>query len=337
MSRPSIDSRAESAEPLSRRALIQRGVGAGLAVALAPMARLVALPAPFGTAGAEAAPSAPGALILRTIPSSGEQLPAIGIGTARRYDVTTAEEKAPLLETLRLFPTLGGKVIDTAPSYGQAEPVTGELVEQLGIRDQLFLATKVSVRGTDPAPGVAQMAESFRRLRTKRIDLMQVWNLGGTATLLPVLREMKQAGTIRYIGVTTSSEQQYPALEALLKAELLDFVQVDYAADNREAADRILPLAKDRGAGVLINLPFGRSRVFQNVLSTPVPEWAKEFEATTWAQIFLKYIVAHPAVTCVIPGTAQEKYVRDNMGAAHGALPDAALLRKIEAAVAKAM
>lgn len=339
MSRPSIDSRAEPAESLSRRALIQHGVGAGLALALAPMARLAALPAPFGTAAASAAASAaaPGALILRTIPSSGEKLPAIGIGTARRYDVTTAEEKAPLLETLRLFPTLGGKVIDTAPSYGQAEPVTGELVEQLGIRDQLFLATKVSVRGTDPAPGVAQMAESFRRLRTNRIDLMQVWNLGGTATLLPVLREMKQAGTIRYIGVTTSSEQQYPALEALLKAERLDFVQVDYAADNREAAERILPLAQDRGVGVLINLPFGRSRVFQNVLATPVPEWAKECEATTWAQIFLKYIVAHSAVTCVIPGTAQAKYVQDNMGAAHGALPDAALLRKIEAAVAKAM
>lgn len=337
MSRPSIDPRPDTPVPLSRRELLQMGLGASVGMALAPMARLGALSAPRAMAGVSGAAAAPGALILRAIPSSGELIPAIGIGTARRYDVTSAEEKTPLLETLRQFPTLGGKVIDTAPSYGQAESVTGELVEQLKIRDQLFLATKVSVRGTDPAPGVAQMAESFRRLRTDRIDLMQVWNLGGTATLLPVLREMKARKTIRYIGVTTSSEQQYPALEALLKAEVLDFVQVDYAADNREAADRILPLAKDRGVGVLINLPFGRSRVFQNVLTTPVPDWAKEFEATTWAQIFLKYIVANPAVTCVIPGTAQVKYVQDNMGAARGALPDAALLRKIEAAVAKAM
>ena len=276
-------------------------------------------------------------LITRIIPSSGEAIPAIGIGTARRYDVTTPDEKAPLRDTLREFPKLGGKVIDTAPGYGQAELVTGELVHELGIRNQLFLATKVSVRGTDAAPGIAQMEESFRRLHTDRIDLMQVWNLGGTATLLPVLREMKQAKRIRYIGVTTSSDQQYAALEQLMQTEPLDFIQIDYAADNRNAAERILPLAKDKGIGVLVNLPFGRTRVFQNVVSTPVPGWAKEFEASSWAQVFLKYILANPAVTCIIPGTATVKYVNDNTGAMRGALPSPEHLKQIEALVAKAM
>jgi len=276
-------------------------------------------------------------LITRIIPSSGEAIPAIGIGTARRYDVATPDEKAPLRDTLREFPKLGGKVIDTAPGYGQAELVTGELVHELGIRNQLFLATKVSVRGTDAAPGIAQMEESFRRLHTDRIDLMQVWNLGGTATLLPVLREMKQAKRIRYIGVTTSSDQQYAALEQLMQTEPLDFIQIDYAADNRNAAERILPLAKDKGIGVLVNLPFGRTRVFQNVVSTPVPGWAKEFEASSWAQVFLKYILANPAVTCIIPGTATVKYVNDNTGAMRGALPSPEHLKQIEALVAKAM
>lgn len=276
-------------------------------------------------------------LITRVIPSSGEAIPAIGIGTARRYDVTTAEQKVPLRDTLREFPARGGKVIDTAPGYGQAEVVTGELVHELGIRDRLFLATKVSVRGTDAAPGIAQMEESFRRLHTDRIDLMQIWNLGGTATLLPVLREMKQAKRIRYIGVTTSSDQQYDALEQLMRNEPLDFIQIDYAADNRNAADRILPLAKEKGVAVMVNLPFGRTRVFQNVLNTPVPSWAREFEATSWAQLFLKYILANPAVTCIIPGTATVKYLDDNTGAMRGALPSPEHLKQIEALVAKAM
>lgn len=315
----------------SRRDALRAGLGLGLGALLTP--RLGRALSPLGPL----ADDAQGALITRAIPSTGELLPAVGIGTARRFDVTTAEEKAPIRETLRLFPTLGGKVIDTAPSYGAAEAVTGELVHELGIRDRLFLATKVSVRGTDPAAGVAQMQESFARLRTDRIDLMQVWNLGGTATLLPVLREMKTQGKIRYVGVTTSSDQQYAALEQLMNSERLDFIQIDYAADNRNAADRILPLAKDKGIGVLVNLPFGRTRVFQNVLNTPVPDFAKEFEATTWAQVFLKYILANPAVTCVIPGTAQVKYAQDNTQAMRGALPTAEHRRKIEALVARSM
>jgi aryl-alcohol dehydrogenase-like predicted oxidoreductase len=317
----------------SRRDALRTGLGLGLGALLAPrVGQALASLSPL-----EAEAQAQGKLITRTIPSTGEVLPAVGIGTARRFDVTTAEEKAPIRETLRLFPTLGGKVIDTAPSYGAAEAVTGELVSELGLRDKLFLATKVSVRGSDAAAGVAQMQESFAKLKTDRIDLMQIWNLGGTATLLPVLREMQQAKTIRYVGVTTSSDQQYGALEQLMRSEKLDFIQIDYAADNRNAADRILPLAKDKGIGVLVNLPFGRTRVFQNVLNTPVPEFAKEFEATTWAQVFLKYILANPAVTCVIPGTAQVKYVQDNTQAMRGVLPSAEHLRRIEALVARSM
>jgi aryl-alcohol dehydrogenase-like predicted oxidoreductase len=316
---------------ISRRSAI----GLGLGALLAPRLTHAAGPSWWPPVSDSALPQSK--LITRIIPSSGEVIPAIGIGTARRYDVATPDEKAPLRDTLREFPKLGGKVIDTAPGYGQAELVTGELVHELGIRNQLFLATKVSVRGTDAAPGIAQMEESFRRLHTDRIDLMQVWNLGGTATLLPVLREMKQAKRIRYIGVTTSSDQQYAALEQLMQSEPLDFIQIDYAADNRNAAERILPLAKDKGIGVLVNLPFGRTRVFQNVVSTPVPGWAKEFEASSWAQVFLKYILANPAVTCIIPGTATVKYVNDNTGAMRGALPSPEHLKQIEALVAKAM
>lgn len=316
---------------LSRREALRAGLGLGLGALLAPRTGHALLAPEASDAAAQ------GKLITRVIPSTGEVLPAVGIGTARRFDVTTAAEKAPIRDTLRLFPTLGGKLIDTAPSYGAAEAVTGELVSELGIRDKLFLATKVSVRGTDAATGVAQMDESFAKLKTDRIDLMQVWNLGGTATLLPVLREMQHAKKIRYVGVTTSSDQQYAALEQLMNREKLDFIQVDYAADNRNAAERILPLAKDKGIGVLVNLPFGRTRVFQNVLNTPVPEFAKEFEAATWAQVFLKYILANPAVTCVIPGTAQVKYVQDNTQAMRGALPNASQLKQIEALVARSM
>jgi aryl-alcohol dehydrogenase-like predicted oxidoreductase len=268
-------------------------------------------------------------LIQRKIPSTGESLPVIGIGTARRYErVTTEEERAPLREVLRRLEEMGGKVIDTAPSYGTAEAVVGDLVAELNIRKSLFLATKVGTRGRDA--GIAEMEQSFKRLRTPMIDLIAVHNLQDTPTQLRTLRQWKQAGRIRYVGITTSFERQHAEFEQTMRAEALDFIQVDYALDNRKAGDRILPLAADRGIGVMINLPFGRGRLFAAVQGKSLPPWAGDFDCASWAQFFLKYIVSHPAVTCALPGTAKVDYLVDNLGAARGRLPDAAMRRRME-------
>lgn len=270
-------------------------------------------------------------LLQKKIPSSGESIPIIGIGTARRYeDVKNDAEKAPLRETIRQFQSLGGRVIDSSPSYGTAEAVVGELVEGLKARDGLFLATKVSLRKVGRAEGIAQIEESFKKLRTNKIDLIAVHNLRDTDTQLRTLREMKQAGRIRYVGITTSFDNQYGEFEQVMKKETLDFIQVDYALDNRDAGERIIPLAGDRGMAVMINLPFGRGRLFKAVQGKKLPEWAGEFDCHSWAQFFLKYIVSHPAITCAVPGMAQAKYVVDNLGAASGRLPDAAMRRRME-------
>ena len=270
-------------------------------------------------------------LIQKKIPSSGESIPIIGLGTARRYEEIKAEaEKIPLRETIREFKELGGKVIDTSPSYGTAEAVVGEIVEGLKNREGLFLATKVSLRDLGREAGIEQIEQSFKKLRTNRIDLIAVHNLRDTRTQLRTLREMKQAGRIRYVGITTSFENQYQEFEQTIKNETLDFIQVDYALDNRNADERIIPLAGDRGMAVMINLPFGRGRLFNAVQGKKLPEWTSEFDCKTWAQFFLKYIVSHPAVTCAVPGMAKAEYVVDNLGAARGRLPDAAMRRRME-------
>jgi len=298
---------------MSRRELLEAGIGVGASIFL-PSARLLAQAAP---------------LIQRKIPSTGESLPIIGIGTARRYEaVTTEAERAPLREVLRQFKEMGGKVIDTAPSYGTAEMVVGDLVAELNIRESLFIATKLGAHGRDA--GIAQLEQSFKRLRTPKIDLVAVHNLQDTQTQLRTLREWKQAGRVRYVGITTSFERQHPELEQTMKAEALDFIQVDYALDNRKADQGILPLAADRGMGVMINLPFGRGRLFTAVQGRSLPIWAGEFDCASWAQFFLKYIVSHPAVTCAVPGTAKVEYLVDNLGAARGRLPDAAMRRRME-------
>jgi aryl-alcohol dehydrogenase-like predicted oxidoreductase len=277
-----------------------------------------------------AAPLAqPAPLIQRKIPSTGESLPIVGIGTARRYEgVKTEEERAPLREVLRRFKELGGKVIDTSPTYGTAETVVGDLTAELKIRDSLFLATKVSTTGREA--GLKQIEQSLQRLRTPKIDLIAVHNVRDTQIHLLTLREWKQAGRIRYVGITTSFDQQYREFEDTMKAEPLDFIQVDYALDNRNAGQRILPLAADRGMAVMVNLPFGRSRLFNAVQGQKLPPWAADFDCASWAQFFLKYIVSHPAVTCAIPGTAKVEYLIDNLGAARGRLPDAAMRRRME-------
>ena len=273
-------------------------------------------------------------LVTKPIPSSGERLPVIGIGTARRYDIAASDAQlAPLAEVVRNFTRMGGKLIDTAPSYGNAEPVVGNLVAQAGNRDQLFLATKVG-RGRDGVQaGLAEMEQSLKQLKVDKVDLMQVHSLAGVAEMLPVLRDWKDAGKTRYIGVTTSSEKQYLGLERVLRNERIDFIQVDYAIDNRAVEDRILPLAKERGVAVLANLPFGRGRVFKAFAEQAIPAWAQELEIRTWAQFALKYIVSHPAVTVAIPGTAKMEYLTDNLGAARGPMPDAATRHRMAALV----
>jgi aryl-alcohol dehydrogenase-like predicted oxidoreductase len=309
---------------LSRRAAVRIGLAAGLS-AVVDRVPLFA----FDRAGAQSP------LVTRPIPSSGERIPVVGIGTARGYDMATDAERAALREVLRRFAEVGGKVIDTAPAYGDAERSVGELTAELKIRPKLFLATKVATRGgggdSAAADAARQMEESMRRLRTDRIDLMQLWNLSSPDALLPLLFEWKKRGRLRYVGITTSFEPQHEQMTQIMRARPLDFVQVDYAVDNRAAADRILPLAADRGQAVLVNVPFGRGRLFERVRSRPLPDWAKEIGVTSWAQLFLKYVVGHPSVTCVIPGTAKPEYLTDNVSAARGPMPDAALRKRIEA------
>ena len=300
---------------LTRRNVIKAGLGLGAALLLRPEYL--------------AAQSQP--LIQKKIPSSGEAMPIIGIGTARRYeDVKNDNEKVPLRETIRQFQALGGRVIDSSPSYGTAEAVVGELVDGLKVRESLFLATKVSLRNVGREEGIKQIEESFKRLRTNRIDLLAVHNLRDTDVQLKTLREIKAAGRIRYVGITTSFDNQYGEFEQVMKKETLDFIQVDYALDNRDAGERIIPLAADRGMGVMINLPFGRGRLFNAVQGKKLPEWASEFDCASWAQFFLKYIVSHPAITCAVPGMARAEYVVDNLGAARGRLPDAPMRKRME-------
>jgi aryl-alcohol dehydrogenase-like predicted oxidoreductase len=298
---------------MNRRDAVKAGLALGVA-AVVPCRALFAQPQ---------------TLIQRKIPSSGESMPVIGIGTARRYDVEPDDPvRAELKEVLRQFAGAGGRVIDTAPSYGAAESVVGDLVADLGVRKSLFIATKVGARHKEE--GLQQIEESFRNLRTPQIDCMAVHNLMNTAEHLAVLRDLKRAGRIRYLGISTSFDRQYPEFENVISKEQLDFIQVDYALDNRDAGDRIIPLAADRGAGVMINLPFGRGRLFRAVQNKQLPAWTGEFDCRTWAQFFLKYIVSHPAVTCAIPGTARTKYVPDNLGAARGRLPDARMRKRME-------
>ena len=299
---------------LSRRDALKIGLSAGIGVSLARLpllAQTIRQNAP---------------LIEKAIPSSGEKIPVIGMGTARFFSTVTPE----LTDVIRRFPELGGRLIDTAPSYGNAEVVVGDIIAGLKNRPKYFLATKVAVRSGERAAIVQQMEQSMQRLHTDRIDLMQIHNLAAVPETLPVLREWKQAGRFRYIGVTTSSDRQYTDFEQVMRREQLDFIQVDYAIDNRGAEERILPLAAERGMAVLVNGPFGRSRVFQRVAGRALPDWAAEIDATSWAQIFLKYLASHASVTCVIPGTEKVEFLVDNMKASHGRLPDAALRKRIE-------
>jgi aryl-alcohol dehydrogenase-like predicted oxidoreductase len=272
-------------------------------------------------------------LITKPIPSSGERLPVIGLGT-NAYSVNTAEQMAPLREVLDRMGQLGGSVIDTARAYGRAEAVIGELLQGLGTRKQFFIATKTPIGGDFSNPQ-AVLDVSFTALRTDVIDLMQIHMMAGLDQLMPVFEKAKAAKRIRYIGISTSSDNQYDQLLSAMKRYPLDFVQVDYSIDNRNAAESVLAAAQERKVGVLINVPFGgrgrgAANTFARVKGRDLPDWTREFDATSWAQVFLKYIVSHPAVTATIPGTTQRRNLEDNQGAGRGRLPDAGMRRRIE-------
>ena len=260
-------------------------------------------------------------MLTRPIPSSGEKLPVIGLGTWQKFDVDlTSDTRRQLGDVLSLFMKLGGRVIDTSPMYGRAEEVIGDLTATLGIRDKPFLATKVWTRGQEN--GIRSMERSMVRLRTKQIDLMQVHNLVDVQTHLATLREWKEQGRIRYIGITHYESGAFGEVEKIMRSEKLDFVQINYSIMEREAEERVLPLAQERGIAVIVNRPFGGGDLFDRVRSKSLPEWSAEFDSRSWAQFFLKWIIANPAVTCAIPATDKARHLEDNMQGGIGPLPD---------------
>lgn len=274
------------------------------------------------------------ALITRPIPSSGERLPVVGLGSSASFSRMASEDAAAVAAVLRALVEQGGKVFDTAPGYGASEEVAGRLVNELGIAERVFWATKLNVAGrgggkADPKAARAQLETSFARINKSKIDLIQVHNLGDLATQYPLLKELKQAGRVRHIGVTTTFPQQYAELEQFMRREQPDFIGIDYAIDNRALEQRVLPLAADRGIGVMVYAPFGRTRLWSKVRDQRLPSWAAEFDAHSWAQFFLKFVIAHPAVTVTTPATSRAKHMVDNLGAAVGRLPDEGMRKRM--------
>ena len=304
---------------ISRREWLRRTTAAGGMLALHPQSLL----------------ANPASLITRTIPGTSEQLPVVGLGSSATFaQVARSDDIEALRAVLKQMVDLGGKVFDTAPSYGASEEVAGRLAQELGVTNRLFWATKLNVapRGggsADPNAAREQLETSFKRSSKPVIDLVQVHNLGDLRVQLPILREYKEKGRIRYIGTTTTFEPQYADLVATMRKDKLDFIGIDYAVDNRQAEETILPLARDKGIGVLVYMPFGRQRLWQRVKGREVPEWSREFDATSWAQFFLKYVASHPAVTSITPATSKPANMADNMGAAVGRLPDAAMRKQM--------
>jgi diketogulonate reductase-like aldo/keto reductase len=267
--------------------------------------------------------------LARAIPSSGETIPAVGLGTWQAFDVAEPARRGPQREVLGRFVELGGRVVDSSPMYGAAEAAVGDLAADLGVRDRLWLATKVWTTGR--AAGVEQMERSLRLLRGKRLDLLQVHNLVDWQTHLATLRDWKDAGRIRYLGVTHYSAAGHDALERVMRSEQLDCVQLNYSALEPAAERRLLPLARDRGVAVLVNRPLAQGALLSRVRGRRLPPWAADVDCTSWAQLFLKWILAHPAVTCVIPATSRVAHLDDNMQGGRGRLPDAATRRRIAA------
>jgi aryl-alcohol dehydrogenase-like predicted oxidoreductase len=311
---------------ITRREYLKLSLAAGAALALGPRLSW--------------ADDKPLNLMTRTIPGTSERLPVVGLGSSATFSqVAGSADVAAVREVLQALYQDGGRVFDTAPSYGASEEVAGKLAQELGLNRKLFWATKLNVAGrgrgkADPAAARAQLATSLERIGKSPIDLVQVHNLGDPPTQLAVLREAQTAGRVRYVGITNTSPSLHPELERVMQTEKLDFIGIDYAIDNRLVEERILPLARDKGIAVLVYAPFGRTRLWGAVRSKPLPEWAAEFDAHSWAQFFLKFVLAHPVVTVTTPATSKAAHMLDNMGAAVGRLPDEAMRKRMIAYVA---
>ena len=319
---------------LSRRDVLRFATTSGI-VACAPGlvgSALARGPAPAANPPAKPMTTATPTMNTRPIPRTKEAIPTVGLGTWQAFDVDPSG-RGPLVEVVRQFLAAGGRVIDSSPMYGRAEGVVGDVLADLGAIGTPFLATKVWTRGR--REGIAAMERSRKRMRAERIDLMQIHNLLDWQTHLPVLREMKQAGTVRYLGVTHYSHGELPQIEKLMRSEALDFVQVPYNLADRAVEARVLPAAADTGTAVLVMRPFEEGALFRQVKGKPLPGWAADIDCTSWAQIFLKFIIGHPAVTCPIPATSDPKHLADNIKAGFGRLPDAAQRRAMIAALEK--
>jgi len=299
----------------SRRAVL----ASGLALSAASLAaRALAQPA-----------QAQGAPITRAIPHSGEQLPVVGLGTAVAFPSAGEAQRGALKGVIDALVAGGGKLIDTASTYGNAETVIGDIVQAGKTRDQVFLATKIEVRA--PKAGADEFDRSLKRLRTDKVELLQLHNVSRANQSMAQLRDWKAAGRCRYIGITSTFPGDYGAMEAIIRREKPDFVQVDYSMDNRAAEKRIIPASAEAGAAVLTALPFGHASLFRAMRGKPLPEWAADFDAATWGQFFLKFLLGNPNVTAVIPGTGNAEHMTDNLGAARGRLPDAQTREKMAA------
>lgn len=269
-------------------------------------------------------------MITRAIPSTGESLPVIGLGTWQTFDVgNSSQERDPLTEILAEFVALGGTLIDSSPMYGRAEEVIGDIAGTLGLRPRLFVATKVWTSGRDM--GIGEMEDSMRKLRAKPIDLMQVHNLLDVATHLDTLRQWKRSGVVRYIGVTHFTASAHADVAKVLEANPVDFLQINYSVMEREAERRLLPLAKERGIAVIANRPFATGGLLQRLGGKPVPGWAEDIDCGSWSQLLLKFVVTHPVITCAIPATASLAHLRDNLKAGAGRMPDEAMRERIAA------
>ena len=271
-------------------------------------------------------------MLTKQIPSSGEQLPVIGLGTLQAFDVAgTPEERTALGEVLTLLADHGGTLVDSSPRYGRAEAVVGDLCAELNLTNELFFATKVFSEGEQA--GIDEMEASFERLRSPVVDLMQVHSMRDWEVHLPSIRKLREEERVRYIGITIHRDSGHDLMMKLMREENVDFVQVNYNLVERAAAEELLPLAQELGVAVMINVPFAKAELFKKTSGVALPEWAAEFDCDSWAQFFLKYVISHPAVTCVIPRTGNPHHMADNLKAGFGELPDQATRLKMEALI----